>query len=287
MAEATRALIRLGNARAESRRDHQRGHRPICRYRRRGRGAGSGVAARFFALQFADALGAADHGRTGNGQAIAMTLGLGLSRERWFWAVLASFLVFTNTEARVAIRRRLPRRSDRWGHRSIDRLLLATLLLPATSCRRWQSRVSPSSRLYLLQTSYATMTFFVSIALCLVYGMIGSLTLDLLLLRVEETRSARRWARWSPSSSFPARTWRVRARPRARQMVRGAYRAAECRRRRRAAPCVDRPVADAGCRLQGSGDGGAAARVVMVGCHQPDRSVRRWRSSSPPPTGRG
>ncbi|MGO8448235.1 FUSC family protein, partial [Rhizobium ruizarguesonis] len=40
---------------------------------------------------------------------------------------------------------------------------------------------------YFLQVSYATMTFFISILLCLVYGMTGVLTLDLLQLRIVET----------------------------------------------------------------------------------------------------
>src|SRR3954471_15286442 len=40
---------------------------------------------------------------------------------------------------------------------------------------------------YFLQSSYATMTFFISIVLCLVYGMMGVLTFDLLKLRLEET----------------------------------------------------------------------------------------------------
>ena len=34
---------------------------------------------------------------------IAMVFGLMLSRERWFWAVLAAFLVFTNTRSQAEI----------------------------------------------------------------------------------------------------------------------------------------------------------------------------------------
>lgn len=118
---------------------------------------------------------------------IAMIFGLMLSRDRWFWSVLTAFLIFTNTKSRgdAAVRAL---------QRSVGTLLgitmglgLATLLaghpvptfVLATAC--------VFLAFYFLQVSYATMSFFISIVLCLVYGLIGQLTFDLLLLRIEET----------------------------------------------------------------------------------------------------
>ncbi len=138
--------------------------------------------------------------------AIAMTLGLGLSRERWFWAVLASFLVFTNTNSRGDTAMKALQRSVGTLFGIGIGLLLATLLaghqLPALAI----TSLAIFLAFYFLQTSYATMTFFVSIALCLVYGMIGSLTLDLLLLRVEETALGAAVGTLVAFVVFPART---------------------------------------------------------------------------------
>jgi uncharacterized membrane protein YccC len=119
--------------------------------------------------------------------ALAMTLGLALSRERWFWAVLASFLVFTNTNSRGDTAIKALQRSIGTLFGIAIGLVLATLLSNQMAAALAVTGVSIFLAFYFLQTSYATMTFFVSIALCLVYGMIGSLTVDLLLLRIEET----------------------------------------------------------------------------------------------------
>jgi uncharacterized membrane protein YccC len=138
--------------------------------------------------------------------AIAMTLGLGLSRERWFWAVLASFLVFTNTNSRGDTAMKALQRSVGTLFGIGIGLLLATLLSGHLAPALVITSLSIFLAFYFLQTSYATMTFFVSIALCLVYGMIGSLTLDLLLLRVEETALGAAVGTLVAFVVFPART---------------------------------------------------------------------------------
>ena len=118
---------------------------------------------------------------------LAMVFGLMLSRDRWFWAVLTAFLIFTNTKSRgdAAIRAL---------QRSVGTLLgIATGLVLATLIGGYPLLAAPIALLsiflgfYCLQISYAAMTFFISIVLCLIYGMTGVLTLDLLQLRIEET----------------------------------------------------------------------------------------------------
>ncbi len=138
--------------------------------------------------------------------AIAMTLGLALSRERWFWAVLASFLVFTNTNSRGDTAMKALQRSVGTLFGISIGLGLATVLNEQTAAAVVVTGVSIFMAFYFLQTSYATMTFFVSIALCLVYGMIGSLTVDLLLLRIEETALGAAAGTLVAFLVFPART---------------------------------------------------------------------------------
>ncbi|GAA3095013.1 FUSC family protein [Rhizobium viscosum] len=119
--------------------------------------------------------------------AIAMTLGLALSRERWFWAVLASFLVFSNTNSRGDTAIKALQRSIGTLFGIAFGLVLATLLTHHLAVAIAVSIVCVFLAFYFLQISYATMTFFISIVLCLVYGMMGVLTFDLLKLRLEET----------------------------------------------------------------------------------------------------
>ncbi|WP_064691783.1 FUSC family protein [Rhizobium aegyptiacum] len=119
--------------------------------------------------------------------AIAMTLGLALSRERWFWAVLSSFLVFTNTNSRGDTAIKALQRSIGTLVGIAFGLLLATMLAGHPAIAIVISVVCVFLAFYFLQISYATMTFFISIVLCLVYGVMGVLTLDLLKLRLEET----------------------------------------------------------------------------------------------------
>ncbi|OAV56368.1 hypothetical protein A6U98_24825 [Rhizobium sp. WYCCWR10014] len=119
--------------------------------------------------------------------ALAMGFGLLLSRERWFWAVLASFLVFTNTNSRGDTAMKALSRSLGTVFGIAIGLVLATLISGEPYIAIPVAAVCIFLAFYFLQVSYATMTFFISIVLCLVYGMTGVLTLDLLQLRIGET----------------------------------------------------------------------------------------------------
>ncbi|MFF0918581.1 FUSC family protein [Rhizobium leguminosarum] len=119
--------------------------------------------------------------------ALAMGFGLLLSRDRWFWAVLAAFLVFTNTNSRGDTAMKALSRSLGTVFGIAIGLLLATLISGQLAIAIPVAAVCIFLAFYFLQVSYATMTFFISIVLCLVYGMTGVLTLDLLQLRIGET----------------------------------------------------------------------------------------------------
>ncbi|TBY81243.1 FUSC family protein [Rhizobium leguminosarum] len=119
--------------------------------------------------------------------ALAMGFGLLLSRDRWFWAVLAAFLVFTNTNSRGDTAMKALSRSLGTVFGIAMGLLLATLISGEPVIAIPIAGICIFLAFYFLQVSYATMTFFISIVLCLVYGMTGVLTLDLLQLRIGET----------------------------------------------------------------------------------------------------
>lgn len=119
--------------------------------------------------------------------AIAMAFGLALSRDRWFWAVLTSFIIFSNTKSRGDAALRALQRSIGTVLGIALGLVLATLLSGHPFAILPLAALSIFFAFYFLQVSYASLTFFVSIVLCLVYGLLGTLTLDVLLLRVEET----------------------------------------------------------------------------------------------------
>lgn len=119
--------------------------------------------------------------------AIAMVGGLMLSRDRWFWAVLTAFLVFTNAKSRGDAALRAVQRSIGTLLGIAMGLVLATLLGGHALWLTVFATLGVFFAFYSLQVSYAVMTFFVSITLCLVYGLIGTLTTEILILRVEET----------------------------------------------------------------------------------------------------
>lgn len=138
--------------------------------------------------------------------AIAMSFGLLLSRERWFWAVLSSFLVFTNTNSRGDTAMKALSRSLGTVFGIAIGLVLATLISGRLAIAIPVAAVCIFLAFYFLQVSYATMTFFISIVLCLVYGMTGVLTLDLLQLRIGETMIGAVAGTAVAFLVFPART---------------------------------------------------------------------------------
>ncbi|MBY5782967.1 FUSC family protein [Rhizobium leguminosarum] len=138
--------------------------------------------------------------------ALAMGFGLLLSRDRWFWAVLAAFLVFTNTNSRGDTAMKALSRSLGTVFGIAMGLLLATLISGEPVVAIPVAVVCIFLAFYFLQVSYATMTFFISIVLCLVYGMTGVLTLDLLQLRIGETLIGAGAGTAVAFLVFPART---------------------------------------------------------------------------------
>lgn len=118
---------------------------------------------------------------------IAMVFGLMLSRDRWFWAVLAAFLVFTNTRSRGDTAVKALQRSAGTLFGIVVGIVVGTLVAGNIYLVLPLSALCVFLAFYFLAVSYATMTFFVSVVLSLLYSLMGVLTPELLQLRLEET----------------------------------------------------------------------------------------------------
>lgn len=119
--------------------------------------------------------------------ALAMAGGYVVSAERWFWAVLTAFLVFVNTQSRGdALLRGLARALGTAGG-VVAGVALATLLAGHPVAALAFTAACVFTGFYLVQLSYGALTFFVTVALSLIYGLLGDFSPALLVLRLEET----------------------------------------------------------------------------------------------------
>lgn len=125
--------------------------------------------------------------QVGVASALAIVVGELLSPSRWFWAVIAAFVVFTGTSTRGEIL------SKGW-----QRVLgtLAGVAAGVVVAAVVGGEVLPSLALivvclflgfYLMPIGYGLMIFFVTTMLALLYGLLGSFSIGLLVLRLEET----------------------------------------------------------------------------------------------------
>lgn len=119
--------------------------------------------------------------------ALAIIAGEFLSPDRWYWAVLTAFIVFSGTQSRGDT---LIKASQR---------IIGTVAGVAAGIGV-AAAVAHDARLslllificiffayYLFQVAYGAMIFWISIIVALLYGMIGILSTALLVLRIEET----------------------------------------------------------------------------------------------------
>lgn len=121
------------------------------------------------------------------GGGLAIIGGELLSAQRWYWAVIAGFIVFGGTTTRGDLLVKGWRRF--WGTLLgiIAGVVLATLLAGNVVLNVTVVLVCIFMAFYTFRVSYATMTFFITIMLGMLYDILGTFTPDLLLLRLEET----------------------------------------------------------------------------------------------------
>jgi uncharacterized membrane protein YccC len=118
---------------------------------------------------------------------LAIVVGEFVSPARWYWAVIAAFVIFAGTNT--------------WGEtltKGWQRLVGTALGVPCgimvatlVSGNRGVSLVLIFLCLfcsfYFMRVTYSLMTFWITTMLALLYGLLGQFTFGLLLLRIEET----------------------------------------------------------------------------------------------------
>ncbi|HEY2206631.1 MAG TPA: FUSC family protein [Pseudonocardia sp.] len=121
------------------------------------------------------------------GGALAIAGGELLSAQRWYWAVIASFIVFAGTTTRGDLLVKSWRRL--WGTLLgiVAGTVLATLLHGDLVLTAALLLICIFLAFYTLWVSYSTMTFFITIMLGMLYDILGTFSPDVLLLRLEET----------------------------------------------------------------------------------------------------
>lgn len=117
----------------------------------------------------------------------ATILGELISPDRWYWAVLTAFLVFTGVSTRGEI-------LTRAGHRIVGTVagvaagvLLATLIGRNPPMQIIVLVVCVFCAFYLVTIAYAWLTFFVTVVLAMLYGLLGNFSIQVLELRIVET----------------------------------------------------------------------------------------------------
>lgn len=118
---------------------------------------------------------------------LAMGIGVAVSSARWYWAVIAAFIVFNNTRSRADTAMRALSRSMGTFGGIIAGTVLATLLHGQTVAMLALLPPVFFLAFFFLQASYSLMIFFLTVALALLYGLMGMFAPGLLILRLEET----------------------------------------------------------------------------------------------------
>jgi uncharacterized membrane protein YccC len=109
------------------------------------------------------------------------------SPSRWFWAVIAAFVIFAGTNS--------------WGEtltKGWQRLLGTMLGVPCgvLVATRFAGNKTASlaaifvclfCAFYFMTVTYSLMTFWITTVLSLLYGLLGEFSFGVLLLRIEET----------------------------------------------------------------------------------------------------
>lgn len=119
--------------------------------------------------------------------ALAIVGGALLSGQHWYWAVITAFVVFGNTTSRGDILVKGSRRMVGTLLGIAAGIAGATAMAGHTSTTAVLIFVCVFSAYYLARVSYSLMTFFTTVALGLLYSLLGTLTPGVLVVRLEET----------------------------------------------------------------------------------------------------
>ncbi|UZJ25215.1 FUSC family protein [Rhodococcus antarcticus] len=121
--------------------------------------------------------------------ATALATGLGelISPNRWYWAVLAAFVVFNGTTSRGQILSRASQRVLGTLGGVVAGVLLAAVVGRNAPLQLGLIVVCVFAAFYLVRVSSALMVFFITVLLAMLYGLLGTFSVQVLELRIYET----------------------------------------------------------------------------------------------------
>ncbi|NIL89558.1 hypothetical protein RhoFasSB10_01867 [Rhodococcus fascians] len=117
----------------------------------------------------------------------ATVLGELVSPDRWYWAVLTAFLVFTGASTRGEILTRAGQRILGTMAGVLAGVVIAALVGNHQSVQLVLIVVCVFFAFYLVTVAYALLSFFVTILLAMLYGLLGTFSIEVLELRIIET----------------------------------------------------------------------------------------------------
>jgi uncharacterized membrane protein YgaE (UPF0421/DUF939 family) len=119
--------------------------------------------------------------------ALAIVIGEAVSPSRWYWAVIAAFVIFAGTNSWAETLNKGWQRLLGTVLGVPSGVLVATLVSGDTYASLVMIFVCLFCAFYFMKVFYSLMTFWISTMLALMYGLLGEFTFSLLLLRIEET----------------------------------------------------------------------------------------------------
>ncbi|WP_460867823.1 FUSC family protein, partial [Rhodococcus aerolatus] len=121
--------------------------------------------------------------------ATALATGVGelISPNRWYWAVLAAFVVFNGTTSRGQILSRAWQRVLGTLGGVVAGVLLAAVVGRNAPLQLGLVVVCVFAAFYLVRVSSALMVFFITVLLAMLYGLLGTFSVQVLELRIYET----------------------------------------------------------------------------------------------------
>ncbi|MCJ0891492.1 FUSC family protein [Rhodococcus sp. ARC_M5] len=117
----------------------------------------------------------------------ATVLGELVSPDRWYWAVLTAFLVFTGASTRGEILTRAGQRVLGTIAGVLAGVVIAALVGSNQPVQLVLIVVCVFLAFYLVTVAYALLSFFVTILLAMLYGLLGTFSIEVLELRIIET----------------------------------------------------------------------------------------------------
>ncbi len=118
---------------------------------------------------------------------LATVAGEAISASRWYWAVLTAFIVFAGANSRGALLTRASRRLEGTLAGVLVGFGLALLIDGNAPVLIAASVLGVFAMVYFGPLQYAVQVFFVTVFLCLMYGLLGVLNRQILELRLTET----------------------------------------------------------------------------------------------------